>query len=40
MKEKKDNEEINREDREIVTRILDGNKNEFSKIERRYGSLI
>jgi len=40
MKEKKDNEEINREDREIVTRILDGNKNEFSKIERRYSSLI
>ncbi|HPD34273.1 MAG TPA: RNA polymerase sigma factor [Bacteroidota bacterium] len=40
MKEKKDNEEINREDRQIVARILDGNKNEFSKIERRYGTLI
>ncbi len=40
MKAKKNYEEINKEDREIVNRILDGDKNEFSKIEKRYSSLI
>ena len=40
MKDKKNYDEINKEDREIVARILNGEKNEFSKIEKRYGSLI
>jgi len=40
MKDKKNYDEINQEDREIVARILKGEKNEFSKIEKRYGSLI
>lgn len=40
MKDKKNYDEINREDREIVSRILNGEKNEFTKIEKRYGSLI